>query len=250
MALPRNPPPPVTSAFIDSFPAAQTASFSRKILALWRMSTGKAGWNRMVSIAWVWMWPRPWPAIRSCDRSCSRLSTPFFQLDAEDRALARRARRRRPARVRKTCGMGVEHRLAGIVKSVPVRGLRPGATCGRRTRPGPPRRGSRGRPCGARSRPLPDRRSWRGGRPPAGCSSALVTCGPLHDDLADLPVGSAGCRPMRIGSSLIRMMSRRHPATGRPDADAAAWSVTGGSRPGSRRCRWSRPEAPRWRRKG
>src|SRR5262249_31224854 len=33
--------------------AAQIASFSRKILALWRISTGKDGWKRMVVIARV-----------------------------------------------------------------------------------------------------------------------------------------------------------------------------------------------------
>src|SRR5207302_914608 len=36
-----------------SRPAAHAASFSRKILALWRMSTGNFGWKRIVRIALV-----------------------------------------------------------------------------------------------------------------------------------------------------------------------------------------------------
>ncbi len=36
-----------------SLPAAQTASFSRKILALWRMSTGNALWNKIVEMVLV-----------------------------------------------------------------------------------------------------------------------------------------------------------------------------------------------------
>ena len=48
IAEPRNPPPPVTRIGFCAlhqrrFLAAQTASFSRKILELWRMSTGKEG---------------------------------------------------------------------------------------------------------------------------------------------------------------------------------------------------------------
>lgn len=52
-----------------SRPAAQTASFSRKILALWRMSTGNAGWKRMVRMSRVSGWAAP--SVRSSWRSCS-----------------------------------------------------------------------------------------------------------------------------------------------------------------------------------
>src|SRR5262249_48072718 len=49
-----------------SFSSAHTASFSRKILALWRMSQGKAGWNRTVEMGFVWGWAAP-----SASSSCS-----------------------------------------------------------------------------------------------------------------------------------------------------------------------------------
>src|SRR5262249_23238145 len=42
-----------------SRPAAQTASFSRKILALWRTSTGNERWNRRLLIPRVCAWAAP-----------------------------------------------------------------------------------------------------------------------------------------------------------------------------------------------
>ena len=127
--MPRNPPPPVTSTAEftlphDSLLAAQTASFSRKILALWRMSTGNARWKRIVWIRLV----------------CANASASLEQLRADAVPLGPRqspadaARRRARASSRRarfdtdqgraaTAGWVLKIASHGIVKSVSSAGI-------------------------------------------------------------------------------------------------------------------------------
>ena len=209
MAVPRKPPPPVTSTLPrpvhahDSLLAAQTASFSRKILALWRMSTGNAGWNRIVRMPGCAAKPAPSSSSSLRTRSVSvgsrqrpaRGSTQITGIDLAAAACT-------PTRaVRNTSGWVLKIASQGMVNSVSSAQRRPGATSARRTRAARARRDSRRRPCGARTHP--SRRS-------AILASAVASgrlkyvAGhdrPLHDDLADLRRPGPAVRRTRSGSA-------------------------------------------------
>ena len=96
---------------MQACPPAQTASFSRKILALWRISTGKAGWKRIVGdlrgCGCVRAEIQEFPA----DLLLVRLA-PFLQFDAEHRLLVTRSPDADQGGA-EDLGMGVEDRLAG-----------------------------------------------------------------------------------------------------------------------------------------
>src|SRR5262249_12568062 len=70
-----------------SFRAAHSASFSRPILALWRVSTGNPEWNRTCWI--VRVWDRVAPSSSSAWRSCSRSASDLIQLRGSTQSTGR-----------------------------------------------------------------------------------------------------------------------------------------------------------------
>jgi len=97
--------------------SAQSASFTRKIFALWRMSTGNSGWNRNSLIAWVVPFFDPISFSSSRMRECSVFDTPFSN-STQRTGVCSPGRPTPTSAERKTFSWKLNMASQGIVKSV------------------------------------------------------------------------------------------------------------------------------------